>query len=338
MNKLVMTLITALLLISGCSDNPIIENTEQTTHWIFVANEGNFGAGNGSISMINNNDEVYHVEEVGDVVQSLEVYKDKLIVVVNNSHMIKVYDITEDGLSLPGIEISTDNSSPRELVVVDDKVYFTNWNTKDVKVLNLFNYNIETFISVDGLPESIVTDGSYLWVGIMMNEDYSSASSVVKIDVNTNLIVETYDVGLGPTSLVVDENEVYVARTFYDENWIPFYGSSKIGNSDIIINNYGLGSACGGSIMKYNNEIYRSYDGGIAPLEYNLDIRISSRIGSYDQSQVYSTEIIGDYIYFGITNYITTNQVRIMDFNNNEVATYDVGILPGDFIIWNREL
>jgi len=334
MNKLFIT----LLLLVGCSSNPIVDNTEQITQWIFVANEGNFGASNGSISMINNNDEVYHVEEVGDVVQSLEVYKDKLIVVVNNSHMIKVYDITEDGLSLPGIEISTDNSSPRELVVVDDKVYFTNWNTKDVKVLNLFNYNIETFISVDGLPESIVTDGSYLWVGIMMNEDYSSASSVVKIDVNTNLIVETYDVGLGPTSLVVDENEVYVARTFYDENWIPFYGSSKIGNSDIIINNYGLGSACGGSIMKYNNEIYRSYDGGIAPLEYNLDIRISSRIGSYDQSQVYSTEIIGDYIYFGITDYITTNQVRIMDFNNNEVATYDVGILPGDFIIWNREL
>ena len=265
MNKLVMTLITALLLISGCSDNPIIENTEQTTHWIFVANEGNFGAGNGSISMINNNDEVYHVEEVGDVVQSLEVYKDKLIVVVNNSHMIKIYDITEDGLRLPGIEISTNNSSPRELVVVEDKVYFTNWNTKDVKVLNLFNYNIESSIPVDGLPESIVSDGSYLWVGIMMNEDYSSASSVVKVDMNSNSVVETYDVGLGPTSLVVDENEVYVARTFYDENWIPFYGSSRIEGSDITINNYGSGFACGGSVMKYNNEIYRSYDGGIAP-------------------------------------------------------------------------
>ena len=214
MNKLFIT----LLLLVGCSSNPIVDNTEQTTQWIFVANEGNFGASNGSITMINNNDEVYHVEEVGDVVQSLEVYNDKLLVVVNNSHMIKVYDITEDGLRLPGIEISTDNSSPRELVVVDDKVYFTNWNTKDVKVLDLFNYNIETSISVDGLPESIVSDGSYLWVGIMMNEDYSSASSVVKIDINTNLIIETYDVGLGPTSLVVDENKVYVARTFYNED------------------------------------------------------------------------------------------------------------------------
>ena len=231
-------LFIVLLLLVGCSSNPIVDNTEQTAQWIFVANEGNFGASNGSISMINNNDEVYHIEEVGDVVQSLEVYEDKLLVVVNNSHMIKVYDISEDGLSLPGIEISTDNSSPRELVVVDDKVYFTNWNTKDVKVLNLFNYSIETSISVDGLPESIVSDGSYLWVGIMMNEDYSSASSVVKIDMNTNSVVETYEVGLGPTSLEVNENEVYVARTFYDENWNSFYGSSKIGGSDITINNY----------------------------------------------------------------------------------------------------
>ena len=169
-----------------------------------------------------------------------------------------------------------------------------------------------------------------------MNEDYSSASSVVKVDMNSNSVVETYDVGLGPTSLVVDENEVYVARTFYDENWIPFYGSSRIEGSDITINNYGSGFACGGSVMKYNNEIYRSYDGGIAPLEYNLDIRTSSRIGSYDQSQVYSTEVIGDYIYFGITDYTTTNEVKVVDVNGNEVASYDVGILPGDFIIWNN--
>ena len=52
----------------------------------------------------------------------------------------------------------------------------------------------------------------------------------------------------------VNENEVYVARTFYDENWNSFYGSSKIGGSDITINNYGVGVACGGSVMKYNNE------------------------------------------------------------------------------------
>jgi hypothetical protein len=305
--------------------------------WVFVANEGNFGASNGSISMINNNNEVYHIEEVGDVVQSLEVYKDKLIVIVNNSHMIKIYDITEDGLSLPGIEISTDNSSPRELVVVDDKVYFTNWNTKDIKVLNLFNYNIESSISVDGLPESIVTDGSYLWVGIMMNSDYSSASSVVKVDINTNSIVETYEVGLGPTSLVMENNDVYVARTFYDENWVSFHGSSKITSSEITMKNYGVGTACGGSMVKHRNEVYRSFDGGIATLDFELNINTASKIGSYDQSQVYSTEVIGDYIYFGITDYVNVNEVKVMDFDGNEMASYEVGISPGDFTIWKND-
>ena len=334
--RIIATLLLGFL-INGCSDSLTQSNEPTPQEWVFVACEGNFGASNGSISMINQDGVVLEVTEVGDVVQSLEVYENKLIVVVNNSHMIKVYDITEDGLALPGIEISTDNSSPRELVVVDDKVYFTNWNTQDVKVLNMVNYNIETSISVGGLPESIVTDGSYLWVGITMNSDWSSASSVVKIDMNTNSVVETYEVGLGPTSLTVDDNEVYVARTFYDENWNSFYGSSKISQSEITMKNYGVGTACGGSMMKYNSEVYRSFDGGIATLDFELNINTASKIGSYNQSQVYSTEVIGDYIYFGITDYIEINEVRVVDFNGNEVSTYDVGILPGDFTIWQKQ-
>ena len=79
-----------------------------------------------------NSGDVEFIENVGDVVQSMEVYGDKLIVIVNNSHMIKIYDIDEDGLKLPGITISKDNSSPRELVALNDNVYFTNWNSKDV--------------------------------------------------------------------------------------------------------------------------------------------------------------------------------------------------------------
>ena len=53
------------------------------------------------------------VENVGDVVQSILVHEDDLFVAVNNSHTIKKYDITDSGLALPGIEISTNNSGPR---------------------------------------------------------------------------------------------------------------------------------------------------------------------------------------------------------------------------------
>lgn len=326
---------TIYLFFNGCS-NPASPK-ESMTELIFVACEGNFGASNGSIYTLKNSGDVEFIENVGDIVQSMEVYGDKLIVIVNNSHMIKIYDIDEDGLKLPGITISTDNSSPRELVALNDKVYFTNWNSKDVKVLNLYNYVIEASIQVDGLPESIKSDGSSLWVGIMMNEDYSSAEKVVEINISTNEVINTYDVGLGPTDLVVDDGKIYVARTFYDENFTAFYGSSKIDGNIIEKKDYGLGISCGGSVLKYNNQIYRSYEGGIAPLETDLEIRSTAKIGSYEPSQVYSTEIIDEYIYFGITNYSDLNQVKVIDENGNEINSFEVGIIPGDFAIWKSE-
>ena len=110
------------LIINGCTD-PTSPSEDIIEELIFVACEGNFGASNGSIHIIKPDGELDFVENVGDVVQSLEVYGDKLIVIVNNSHEIKIYDIDEDGLKLPGITVSTQNSSPRELVVVNNKIY-----------------------------------------------------------------------------------------------------------------------------------------------------------------------------------------------------------------------
>ena len=53
--------------------------------WVFIANEGNYGATNGTISMIAENGAIYETDILGDVVQSLEVHGDKLIVLINNS-------------------------------------------------------------------------------------------------------------------------------------------------------------------------------------------------------------------------------------------------------------
>ena len=138
---------------------------EPKDQWVFIACEGKFGSSNGSIYMINQKGELKNVDNVGDVVQSLEVYKNKLFVIVNNSHKIMAYDITKEGLKLPGIEISTENSSPREMKILNDKLYFTNWNSSDVKVLNLITYKVEDSIKVEGKPESIVLDGQNLWGG-----------------------------------------------------------------------------------------------------------------------------------------------------------------------------
>ena len=104
--KKILLLILSLFLIT--CENPT-EAERENTSWIFVANEGNFGTSQGTISMIDDFGNVFETDAIGDVVQALAVYKDKLIVLINNSHMIKIYDINQNGLSMPGIEISTNN-------------------------------------------------------------------------------------------------------------------------------------------------------------------------------------------------------------------------------------
>ena len=325
--KRILLILTPLFLITSCQEQSV--EPMENNSWVFVANEGGYGASNGSISMIDSDGNVSETESLGDIVQSLAVYENKLIVLVNNSHKIKIYDITSDGLAMPGIEIDTENSSPREMVVNDGMVYFTNWNTSDVKRFNLTTYSIDASIPVGAMPEGIILEGNKLWVA------NSGESTVSEIDINT--FAETkHEVGSGPQQLANYNGEVYVSRTFYSSDWTETYhGASKIG-SEILINNYGSGSACGGSILTYDDAIYRSFNGGLARMNnssLNLDENI---IGSFDQSQVYHVEEINGNIWFAITDYSNLNEVHVLDFEGNILNSYEVGQNPGDFVFWEK--
>ena len=74
-----ISLTILIFVFDGCS-NTISNNDDNNTSWVFIANEGIYGESNGSISMIDEFGNIYETEALGDVVQSLEVYQDKLIV------------------------------------------------------------------------------------------------------------------------------------------------------------------------------------------------------------------------------------------------------------------
>ena len=44
----------------------VTSSNNENTSWVFVANEGSFGASTGSISMINDFGEVFETEAIGD--------------------------------------------------------------------------------------------------------------------------------------------------------------------------------------------------------------------------------------------------------------------------------
>ena len=326
-----------LLIFISCEDSI---NQEQNPSLTFISSEGTYGNGDGSISVFSNNEKIQTVDNIGDVVQSILIEDDNLFVIVNNSHLIKRYKITENGLTLPGIEISTNNSSPREMVILNNNLYFTNWNTKDVKVLDLFNYSITVSIPLSGLPEDIVTDGDNIWVSIPQLElyDQNNGSTVVKISTAENNIIESYEVGRGPEHMLIDGDNLWISRTFYNSDWSATYGSSiiNLNTKEIQIMNYGVGLVCGGNLVKLNNEIYRTVNGGVAPIDSELNLNTVAKIGDFQN--LYSASANDKSLFLGTSDYISPDTVYVHDEIGNQVDIMIVNIaLPGDYATWSQD-
>ena len=82
--------------------------------------------------------------------------------------------------------------------------------------------------------------------------------------------------------------------------------------------------------------MYRSALGGIVELDEILNLKSSNKIGDFNQSEVYSVEVFGDKVYFGLTDYNNLNKVKVVNLDNSVIDSYDVGKIPGDFAIWKK--
>ena len=71
-------------------------------------------------------------------------------------------------------------------------------------------------------------DGDDLWVTINMNADWSSASTVVKIDMSSNTITETVEVGSGPQALAKLNGEIITIKLAIEPGAV-FSGKCSMG-------------------------------------------------------------------------------------------------------------
>ena len=220
---------------------------------------------------------------------------------------------------------------------MDNKLYFTNWLTKDIKVLDLNTYAISSFSTLTNVPEDIVSDGNFLYVSTPHQELYDNQGSlIVKIDLSNGSVVESFEVGLGPEQLYLDENLLFVSRTSYDENWSASYGSGKIdiNTGDVEIVTYGLGTACRADIFKFKDVVHRATSEGAVPLDANLNLNMAAKVG--DLSGVYSGKVLNGELILGTTDYSAPDTVFLFNSSNELLQTFEVNILPGDFAVYNN--
>lgn len=198
-----------LTVIWSCSEEPVetVFFDLDTEAGVFIACEGNFMYGNGSLSF-------YHPERktvtnqlfyarnnapLGDVLQSLALRDNQLFLVVNNSGKIYVVDArtVEFKGGIEGL------NSPRYIhFISDEKAYVSDLYAGHITLFNPSTLEVTGSIELEGhSSEQMVQVGKYIFVS-----SWSFDQNILVIDTETDQMVTKIRVPLQPRDLEVDKN------------------------------------------------------------------------------------------------------------------------------------
>lgn len=176
-----------------------------STKKVYIINEGNFGIGNGSISLFNPTDlslvsdyyKTQNTVSAGDVVQSLNYINDKFYVVVNNSKKIIQCDASFKSTGqVSGL------TSPRYIQAVSNqKAYVSDLYANSIHVIDLNSLTVMKEIPCAGSTEKM--RGIYNKVFVTNSEK----NYVYVINTLTDEIQDSVFVGSGASSLEIDQND-----------------------------------------------------------------------------------------------------------------------------------
>ncbi len=330
--KLKLTLLTILMVIQ----------TALAENLTYILCEGNYNSTNASLWQLTGTTQLtgpvhwdFSSNPLGDVGQNLKVYQDKLFIVMNNSNSLEVMSL--DGGATYERTIALTYAGPRDIAFIDDHAYITCWYLPGILALDLNTWQIDDTIAINGLPDNIIAADGRLYTSIAMNTDWSSADKVIALDSTAGVFApaDTFTVITGPNQLLMNGDKLLVLSTYYDASWNTYTGTSCIDLAEdtVYMKDLGLTTNYCDDITLINGQVYRSYNGGVAPLTDSLTINSAKTIGNY--TGVYSMAFNGTYIFMGLSDYNAPDQVVILDTLGSEVTTLNVGVCPGSYSFYN---
>lgn len=209
-----LTLLSCLAALTGCMkwEYGTTEDFLASGNGLFITNEGNFQYGNATLSYYDpatktvENEVFFRANgmKLGDVAQSMTIRDGIGWIVVNNSHVIFAID-TETFREVGRI---TGFTSPRYIhFLSDEKAYVTQLWDPRIFIVDPKRYEITGYIECPGMDfetgstEQMVQQGKYVYVNC-----WSYQNHILKIDTETDTVVDELRVGIQPTSLVMDRN------------------------------------------------------------------------------------------------------------------------------------
>lgn len=180
---------------------------------ILVGNEGGFGAGNASLSLISTSEstvsndlysEANDGASVGDVLNSIGQFGEELFLVVNNSEKIEVVNASNFERTKT---IAIAGGSPRYISFVTESIaYVSDLYGGGLHVVNPSTGGYESFIDLSNSVEHLLLHGEELWTSESIDENFNPGDEIIIVSTQTNSEVENIELSAGVNKLVKDVN------------------------------------------------------------------------------------------------------------------------------------
>jgi hypothetical protein len=216
-----ISLILIILSLFACKkDDPDNNTPNNLSNGILVLNEGLFQQNNSSLAWIDlSNSEVTNdvfLEKnnrlLGDTGNDMEVYGNKIYIVVNGSNTIEVIN-KQTGKSIKQINMMNGSlqKSPRSIAFHGSKAFITCYDGF-VDVMDTATLTISQRISVGSNPEDLAVSNGKLYVSNSGGLNYPNVDSTVSIISLSNLQhLGKITVGKNPGKIIADsEGDIYV--------------------------------------------------------------------------------------------------------------------------------
>lgn len=194
----------ALSIVTSCEshDNPPLYPGGEG---IFILNEGNFNAGNGSVSFYSfTTKQIYddlfrqaNDRALGDIPSYMVADGNRGYIVVNNSGTIEAVDMR----TMESLGTLTGLSSPRQLVIDGREGYISSLNSQTVTVVDPERMEKTGSLGIGSTSEAMVISG-----GKLFSAHWAGGSSIVVTDLASREVITSIAVGLEPESMVTDRN------------------------------------------------------------------------------------------------------------------------------------
>ncbi|MDF1559229.1 MAG: hypothetical protein P1P83_03395 [Bacteroidales bacterium] len=193
------------LMFISCEGNNVEPTLYPQGEGFFILNEGNFMAGNGSVSFYSlETGEIYNElfktrnnRPLGDVPTFIATDGTTGYIIVNNSGTLEAVDM----FTIKSLGTVTGLNSPRQMAISGRKGYVTSLASNELTVIDLDLMEISHQIDIGCTSEAVLISGQKLFTS-----NWVAGDRIVVVDLETEEISGSVTTGTEPESMVFDKN------------------------------------------------------------------------------------------------------------------------------------